>query len=65
MKKELVDILACPVCREGLELIVIEENEREVITGSLTCVRCGAVYPIEDAIPDLLPSDRRGIREAK
>ena len=65
MKKELVDVLACPVCREGLELKVIEEDEREVITGSLTCTRCGTVYPIEDTIPDLLPPDRQGVREIK
>jgi uncharacterized protein YbaR (Trm112 family) len=58
MKKELVDVLACPVCREGLELKIIVEDEQEVVTGSLRCTRCGAVYPIEDTIPDLLPSDR-------
>jgi uncharacterized protein YbaR (Trm112 family) len=65
MKKEIVGILVCPVCRESLELKVMEEDEREVVTGSLECNRCGAVYPIKDTIPDLLPPDRQGIREAK
>jgi uncharacterized protein YbaR (Trm112 family) len=64
MKKELVDVLACPVCREGLELKVIEEDEWEAITDSLSCTRCGAVYPIEDTIPDLLPPDRQGVHKA-
>lgn len=59
MKKELIDILACPVCKDDLELKIIEEDEQEVITGLLTCVRCGAVYPIQEAIPELLPPNRR------
>lgn len=63
MKRELTDILACPVCKDSLELKVTEENEQEVITGSLSCNRCGAVYPIQDTIPELLPPDRRGARE--
>jgi uncharacterized protein YbaR (Trm112 family) len=65
MKRELVEILACPVCRESLELEVTEEDDREVITGSLKCTRCGAVYPIEDTIPELLPPDRQHIRETQ
>ncbi len=63
MKKELTDILACPVCNSSLELKVTEENEEEIITGSLSCIRCGAVYPIQEAIPELLPPDRRSTRE--
>jgi len=59
MKKELIDILVCPVCKDDLELKIIEEDEQEVITGLLTCVRCGTVYPIQDAIPELLPPNRR------
>jgi uncharacterized protein YbaR (Trm112 family) len=65
MKKGLVDILACPVCRESLELRVLEEDGQEVITGSLDCARCGAVYPIKDSIPDLLPPDRQVNRGTK
>ena len=58
MKRELVDILVCPLCKGGLELIVEEENDREVITGSLYCPPCDARYPIGDGIPNLLPPDR-------
>jgi uncharacterized protein YbaR (Trm112 family) len=63
MKKELIEILACPVCKDSLELKVTDENDQEVITGSLSCIRCGAVYPIQDTIPELLPPDRRSARE--
>ena len=54
-----MDILACPVCKGKLELGVEEENETEVVTGSLHCPRCNERYPIVDAIPNLLPPDQR------
>jgi len=59
MKKELMDILACPVCKGELELSVEEEKEQEIITGSLYCPRCDVRYPIVDTIPNLLPPDQR------
>ena len=58
MKKELADILACPVCKGKLELSI--ENEQEVVAGSLYCPKCDIKYPIVDAIPNLLPPDGRG-----
>ena len=54
-----MDILACPVCKGGLELSVEEENEKEIVTGSLYCPECNERYPIVDAIPNLLPPDQR------
>ncbi len=59
MKKELMEILACPVCKGELELTVEEENEKEVVCGSLLCRKCDESYPIVDAIPNLLPPDQR------
>ena len=59
MKKELMEILACPVCKGSLELKVEEENEKEVIKGSLYCPNCSEYYPIEDGIPNLLPPELR------
>jgi len=59
MKKELIDILACPVCKGELELSVEEEKGQEVVTGSLYCPRCNVRYPIVDTIPNLLPPDQR------
>ena len=59
MKRELMDILACPVCKGELELSVEEENEREIVRGSLYCQKCDERYPIEDTIPNLLPPEHR------
>ena len=55
MKKELMDILACPVCKGPLELSVAEEEGGEVITGSLFCRKCSHSYPVTESIPNLLP----------
>jgi uncharacterized protein YbaR (Trm112 family) len=60
MKKNLMEILACPLCKGELELDVEEENEREVVTGSLYCAKCEQRYPIVDTIPNLLPPELRG-----
>ena len=57
MKREMIGILACPVCKGELELAVDEENETGVVTGSLHCPRCDVNYPIVDTIPNLLPTD--------
>ncbi|MCH8205415.1 MAG: methytransferase partner Trm112 [Chloroflexi bacterium] len=59
MKRELMDILACPVCRGTLSLEATEEEGDEVVQGSLTCESCGQTYPIEDTIPNLLPPELR------
>jgi uncharacterized protein YbaR (Trm112 family) len=59
VKKELMEILACPVCKSELELRVETEEGDEVIKGSLFCGKCDETYPIEDAIPNLLPPSMR------
>jgi len=59
MKKELMDILACPVCKGELQLDVGVENEREVVSGSLYCSKCDVRYPIADSVPNLLPPDQQ------
>ena len=65
MRKDLMDILACPMCKSELELKVDEEDGDEVIKGSLTCAKCDEVYPIDDGIPNLLPPDLRKAAEAQ
>lgn len=55
MRRKMLDILCCPVCKQDLTLEVIEENEKEIVEGSLCCARCGVQYPIHDGIPNLLP----------
>lgn len=42
--KELLDILACPLCKTDVTL----ENEK------LVCSKCGRKYPIKDDIPIML-----------
>ncbi len=55
MKRDLMEILACPVCKGDLQLKVSEEDGREVITGELYCQKCSQHYFIEEGIPNLLP----------
>jgi uncharacterized protein len=57
MRRNLLDIICCPVCKGDLVLSVVTENETEIIEGSLTCPACNAKYPISDGIPDLIPRD--------
>ncbi len=58
MRRDLMDILVCPVTKSALTLEVTSEENGEVITGTLTSEE-GRVYPIEDGIPNLLPPDLR------
>ncbi|WP_339133183.1 MAG: Trm112 family protein [Candidatus Electrothrix sp. GW3-4] len=46
MKKELLDILACPKCKGKIELS--EDQE------ALLCHVCQLAYPIRDAIPIMI-----------
>jgi uncharacterized protein YbaR (Trm112 family) len=55
MKKDLMDILCCPVCKGDLKLTIKKEEGGEIIDGSLYCAKCNETYPIEDGIPNLLP----------
>ena len=59
MNKELMEILACPVCKGELELKVETEEGDDVIEGVLLCAKCDATYPITDSIPNLLPPQMR------
>ena len=59
MKKDLMDILACPVCKGELVLHSEAEEGDDVITGNLECAACNESYPIEGSIPNLLPPDLR------
>ncbi len=45
--KDLFDILACPLCKADLEYTKDKKG--------LVCSGCGAKYPIENGIPNLLP----------
>lgn len=58
MKRDLMDILCCPVCKGDLELTVTVEED-EIVEGELYCGACDQVYEITDGIPNLLPPDLR------
>lgn len=59
MRRDLMEILVCPMCKGELQLTVDEENDQEIVRGTLFCARCDERYPIEDTIPNLLPPDLR------
>ena len=63
MRKDMMEILACPVCKGALTLTVAKEDGDEVVEGSLQCARCNETYPIQDSIPNLLPPDLRRAME--
>lgn len=55
MKRSLMDILCCPVCKGDLALHADMENEKEILEGTLRCAACQVDYPIHEGIPNLLP----------
>ena len=55
MRRSLMDILCCPVCKGDLALKVEKEDEKEILEGGLLCSACGVNYPIHEGIPNLLP----------
>ncbi|HWG89806.1 MAG TPA: methytransferase partner Trm112 [Candidatus Thermoplasmatota archaeon] len=57
MKRDLMDILCCPVHKTDLKLTVEHEEGQEVVSGDLHCEACDFRYPIEEGIPNLLPPE--------
>ncbi len=55
MHCDLVNILACPADKAPLTLTVERVDGDDVVTGALTCAKCGTAYPICNSIPNLLP----------
>ncbi len=51
----LLHILACPVCRGGLE--IMDETE------GLLCAHCAVVYPVRNEIPVMLAEEAVPRRE--
>ena len=55
MKKDLLDIICCPICKKDLILKIEEEEKDEIIKGFFTCKKCNKIYNISDGIPNFLP----------
>ena len=59
MRPELMDLLACPLCKGELTLTVVDEEGGEILNGALDCSACEETFAIEDGIPNLLPPELR------
>jgi uncharacterized protein YbaR (Trm112 family) len=59
MRRTLLGLLACPMCRGSLTLHVQREQEGSIVSGTLACAACRQDYPIEQDIPNLLPPAMR------
>ena len=57
MRRSLLDILCCPVCKGDLALRSAHEEAGEILEGGLACGTCQVEYPIADGIPDLIPRE--------
>jgi len=49
LNQELLQILACPVCRTPVRAINAETE--------LECTACGRRYPVRDGLPIMLPEE--------
>ena len=53
MRRELLEVLACPEDQEALNLNVTEEVNGDIKQGTLTCQKCSQEYQIKNGIPIL------------
>ncbi|MFN2441292.1 MAG: Trm112 family protein [Thermoanaerobaculia bacterium] len=66
---ELLEILACPLCKDEVKVVALDEprrtelrdryrdkfrGEEPVVEEGLRCVRCGRIYPVVSDIPVML-----------
>lgn len=58
MKNDLEEILACPICKNDLELNIKTKDEKEVLTGSFYCTECNNLFHIYDGVPNFMPPQR-------
>jgi len=55
ISKELLEIIACPKCKESL---LLNETQK-----TLSCLKCQVRYPITDGIPELLLEKAEPIKD--
>lgn len=69
IQQQLLEILACPICKEEVRPVPLSEERRAavrdkfrdkmrgeelVVEEGLRCVKCGRVYPVVSDIPVML-----------
>jgi SAM-dependent methyltransferase len=60
MRTTLLEILACPSCRQEAKLILDDahvEQDGDVITGELRCERCDARFAVTRGVPRFVPDE--------
>ena len=55
MKRSILPLLCCPVCKGNFTVSVTDGDDQEIRKGTLHCPVCQVDYPVDDGIPDLLP----------
>lgn len=56
MKRELLETLACPNCKQNLfRLQIYKSREDDILEGEINCKNCSDLFPIVDSIPIMLP----------
>jgi uncharacterized protein YbaR (Trm112 family) len=53
MRRRLLDLVCCPICRGTLALTATLERGEEILEGELACA-CGRAYPVNRGVPRLL-----------
>ena len=59
MKKSLMELLACPICKHHTLKLQVFQEEDEVVEGLIVCEACNRWYPIIEEIPFMLPDELR------
>src|SRR5262245_22756492 len=54
MKRRLLTYLVCPQCSGELVCAADCQQDKDIVTGQLTCEQCGKIYPIVRGIPRML-----------
>ena len=54
MRKDAVELLCCPSCRQSLKLLKGIENASSLPKESLICSGCQKIYKVNNGIPDFL-----------
>lgn len=62
MNLELRKKLFCPMCQSDLEWKIEERTKHQLVKGRACCVKCGAVYPVENSMAVFLPPKLQDMR---